>query len=828
MEQKDYRLAAIMYTDIAGFSRMMEKDESGTLELLKLHNELLGSIVASHHGTIIKTIGDALLVDFKNTVEAMQSALEIQDKLYAHNKDRGDRLPLLVRIGLHLGDIYFFENDALGEGINIAARLQSLARPGCICFSQDVYNLVLNKIEFRADKLGKVSLKNITKEIHAYEITTPNVEYDADRDKPRPGYTPGSYLGEGESRVASTKGSASAAGPAWASGPTENPEVPREAKATAPAGEPRQPPLPEADRSYTAEASASLLTEIRSSILRDIKSEGRRMTVEEATERYGFYGVEAQEVIAAMLDQGLLVRARYAGIRVGKPATGWGFVVNNEDSAEGGTRKAATDIGKTIEAAVHGIVTEIERSVEDNRQRGGSSHLEARIGARMTDDIEARIGARMERARERMERRNERRAERHDPEGASRWEGDLDKDGSRKSALERPGGDFRAYADSLVRKARAARSGFIGTLVSWLGVNSFLWYLNLSNSPGFPWAAIVTAAWGIGVASSATAAWRSGVKAREIENLPELEPGQLELLKKLNRSKDSIVQHGATAVTVPTLLAIINFASGPGFLWFLIPSAAIVISFVSHLLAYSMTKPRLERELKKALGVTGGWRDIFTGHRAAKATANDLGPYVDLWREAERAKAAILLQTQGEGGEDLGPALTDYVSQVRLLAASANDIDLIVEAIPMTALQNDKAALVAKEKSAASQSMKSEYRKSIDEIEKQERSYEDLDNQREVLKLRLGSAVNQLKQMRIDTARIKAVGDTGAGEGGLGKLKARTEELAHYLEDLRKGYDESMRDPFAELEQAERRSAELEQAAREKAQLEGPGEKASG
>ena len=107
MEQKDYRLAAIMYTDIAGFSRMMERDETGTLELLTFHNDLIGGIVAKRHGTVIKTIGDALLVDFRNTVEALQTALEVQDSIYAHNKVSG-KLPLLVRIGLHLGDIYFF------------------------------------------------------------------------------------------------------------------------------------------------------------------------------------------------------------------------------------------------------------------------------------------------------------------------------------------------------------------------------------------------------------------------------------------------------------------------------------------------------------------------------------------------------------------------------------------------------------------------------------------------------------------------------------------------------------------------------------------------
>ena len=212
MEQKDYRLAAIMYTDIAGFSRMMERDEAGTLELLAYHNELIAGIVERHHGTVIKTIGDALLIDFKNTVEALQSAMEVQDKLYEHNKENPG-LPLLVRIGVHLGDIYFFENDALGEGINIAARLQSLARPGCICFSQDVYNLVLNKIEFRAEKLGKVSLKNITKEIHAYEITTPNVEFDPERGKPRPGYKPGSYLDDESEDYIPVGGVSSSAGP---------------------------------------------------------------------------------------------------------------------------------------------------------------------------------------------------------------------------------------------------------------------------------------------------------------------------------------------------------------------------------------------------------------------------------------------------------------------------------------------------------------------------------------------------------------------------------------------------------------------------------------
>ncbi len=274
MEQKDYRLAAIMYTDIVGFSRMMERDEAGTLEILRFHNGLVNGIAEKRHGTVIKTIGDAFLVDFRNTVEALQCAMEIQAAIYEHNKE-GKGQPLLLRIGLHLGDIYFFENDALGEGINIASRLQSVAKPGCICFSQDVYNQVLNKIDFRADKLGKVSLKNITKEIHAYEVASPNIEFDPDHDKPRVGFKPA--------------------------------DVDETAPVKAPVRAAPLPGTPSPDaRGYGPEAAKAVLDDIRKAILEDTRTMGRRLTVDEALERYGEYGVEAKEVIASMTDKGLI------------------------------------------------------------------------------------------------------------------------------------------------------------------------------------------------------------------------------------------------------------------------------------------------------------------------------------------------------------------------------------------------------------------------------------------------------------------------------------------------------------------------------------------
>jgi hypothetical protein len=249
----------------------------------------------------------------------------------------------------------------------------------------------------------------------------------------------------------------------------------------------------------------------------------------------------------------------------------------------------------------------------------------------------------------------------------------------------------------------------------------------------------------------------------------------------------------------------------------------MVVGYLSHLASYAATKPRLERRLLDSLGVKGGWKNLFRQGRARREEASGLGPYADLYREAEAAKEGIASQlASGQAGPvdaDLVPSLDQYLSQVRLLAQSANDIDRLVESIPMVDLAKDKEALVMKRDGAASESLKGEYGKSIGEIDKQERSYQELKEQSEVVKLRLGSSVNQLKQMRLDIARLQAAPGT-EGAVGIDRLKRRTDELSHYLEDLRSGYSESRADPFAELEREEKRR--LADEARSRGELEEP------
>ncbi len=163
------RLAAIMFTDIAGFSRQMGANEARTLRRLAVHNQIIQQATTAHQGTVIKTIGDAFLVDFPSVVNAVQSAQQIQAQFRAHNAEKESAEQLHVRIGIHLGDIVQQDGDVFGDGVNVASRLQGLAEPGTICISQVVYNEVAAKLTLGAIvPLGKPKLKNIAERRPVY------------------------------------------------------------------------------------------------------------------------------------------------------------------------------------------------------------------------------------------------------------------------------------------------------------------------------------------------------------------------------------------------------------------------------------------------------------------------------------------------------------------------------------------------------------------------------------------------------------------------------------------------------------------------------------
>jgi len=155
------RLAAIMFTDMVGYSSRAQADESGALALLERHNRFLRPIFSKFHGREVKTVADAFVVAFESALEATRCALDIQRLLHYYNLRNSDQWKILIRIGIHVGDVVETDGDVLGDSVNIAARIVTLAGPEGICLTQQVYDQVANKAGTTFAKLPPVSLKNL-------------------------------------------------------------------------------------------------------------------------------------------------------------------------------------------------------------------------------------------------------------------------------------------------------------------------------------------------------------------------------------------------------------------------------------------------------------------------------------------------------------------------------------------------------------------------------------------------------------------------------------------------------------------------------------------
>src|SRR5262245_29924942 len=137
-ETEQRKLAAIMFTDMVGYSALSQRDDKLALELLEEHRRLLREIFPRFHGTEIKTIGDGFLVEFHSALEAAQCAIEIQRRMAKRNADAPAERQIQVRIGIHIGDVVHRGGDVFGDGVNIASRIEALAGAGGICVSMDV------------------------------------------------------------------------------------------------------------------------------------------------------------------------------------------------------------------------------------------------------------------------------------------------------------------------------------------------------------------------------------------------------------------------------------------------------------------------------------------------------------------------------------------------------------------------------------------------------------------------------------------------------------------------------------------------------------------
>ena len=167
------RLAAIMFTDMVGYTALSQRNEALALELLEEHRRILRSIFPRFNGTEIKTIGDAFLVEFQSALEAAQCSLEIQRTLAKRNHDVPSERRIELRIGIHVGDVVHREGDVYGDGVNIASRIQPVAGVGGICISVDVERQIHHALDARFEKLAPVELKNVEVPMDLFRIVLP-------------------------------------------------------------------------------------------------------------------------------------------------------------------------------------------------------------------------------------------------------------------------------------------------------------------------------------------------------------------------------------------------------------------------------------------------------------------------------------------------------------------------------------------------------------------------------------------------------------------------------------------------------------------------------
>ena len=166
------RLAAVVGVDVVGYSRLMGQDEAGTLAAVgALRRDIIEPAIAARAGRLVKAMGDGFLLEFPSAVEAVECAAEVQQRVSELESQSKSAHPIVLRVGINVGDIMVEDGDVFGDGVNVAARLEGLADPGGILLSRAAYDQVRDKVDYVFEDLGERSLKNIARAVHVFRLT---------------------------------------------------------------------------------------------------------------------------------------------------------------------------------------------------------------------------------------------------------------------------------------------------------------------------------------------------------------------------------------------------------------------------------------------------------------------------------------------------------------------------------------------------------------------------------------------------------------------------------------------------------------------------------
>src|SRR5215469_9277293 len=185
-DRVERRLAAILAADVAGYSRLMGADEVGTLQALKVHRkELVDPAIAAHRGRIVKTTGDGLLVEFASVIDAVGCAIAIQRAMVRRNEAVAADRRIVFRIGINVGDIIIDREDIFGDGVNVAARLETLCEPGGLCISRSANDQIRDKLSLAFADLGEQTMKNIARAVGVFGLAANDIALLPEEELPQ-------------------------------------------------------------------------------------------------------------------------------------------------------------------------------------------------------------------------------------------------------------------------------------------------------------------------------------------------------------------------------------------------------------------------------------------------------------------------------------------------------------------------------------------------------------------------------------------------------------------------------------------------------------------
>ena len=733
---------------------MMETDEAGTLTLLEYHNEVVRRHTDQERGTIIKTIGDAFMVDFPNTNQAVKCAIAIQNELGEYNQHNPNKA-LVLRIGIHLGDIYFYDNDALGEGINIASRLQGLCNPGRICISQDVYNLTSNKIEGpEVRELGAVKLKNITREIRAYEIMT----HGAGPEEPKKQTKP----------QESTKPNPHST--ATQTGATHTTDQPSHGPQHSPA--------------LDAQGIVDV-HKLKTLVLEEVKRLGSRLSVQQVRRWYPAEGAPGlDDALDALAERGYLARKDQSSDSTSTNSTG----ASRQSS---GYRTNSPYPSKTDEAIDKGIQEFKKATIEIGRElRNAFRSVDQWFAQPQSTGLTLPPG------------RSTGSDESKDKKLEKQWDRALETRYPQPDHEQIVVAEYRKQTESSLDSYRKHFSSHLG---SYIGVNAMLAGIWAFTGASFPWFLIPLLAWGIGMSGHWINFQSRKQEAQELRSLPGLTKAQLFLVRKFHKLRNKFRGNTVSTLATSVFLFTLNMITSPMVPWSFIPIGIMSITTFASIPSNKAKQSELLEDLAKE-GVPTA---ILTSAKERKSLLGFMGDTKEvstpLEMEAVRLRAVILSQlTSSTIADPLGPdfpqLLDDYVDQIGDLSRKIRDIQQLEQEFSPDKLQQELRSLETQRDQVSNQNLKQEYSKGIDQIRKQLDSYEDLQNQEKVIALRLANAMNSLRQVQLELVRMNTLGSKTNANTTDQDLLSRTQRLDTYVDDLRAGYHALESADFAELE----------------------------